>query len=62
LEIKYCLVMLRFFLHARGYSVVSEWHLICANAWKLQVVNAGFFAGALGGACIFNWLAEEFGA
>ena len=41
---------------------MSDWNLICGDAWKLQVVNTAFFVGALGGAVIFSWLAEEFGA
>lgn len=41
---------------------MSDWDLICGDAWKLQVVNTAFFVGALGGAVIFSWLAEEFGA
>lgn len=41
---------------------MSDWDLICGDAWKLQVVNTAFFVGALGGAVTFSWLAEEFGA
>lgn len=40
---------------------MSDWDLICGDAWKVQLVNMAFFLGELGGALIFSWLAEEFG-
>ena len=41
--------------------MVSEWDLICADAWMLHLGNMGFFVGWIAGSLIFGWLAEEFG-
>lgn len=45
----------------RGYSVVSEWDLICGDGWMQHLSNMGFFVGWIAGSLIFSWLAEEFG-
>jgi hypothetical protein len=40
---------------------VSEWGLICEEAWKQQAVNSGFFAGFLVGAGLFGTLSDTLG-
>mmetsp|Transcript_31916 Transcript_31916/g.90651 ORF Transcript_31916/g.90651 Transcript_31916/m.90651 type:complete len:560 (-) Transcript_31916:317-1996(-) len=45
----------------RGDSIVSEWNLVCADLWKQQAVNSGFFAGFLIGAGLFGTLSDKLG-
>ena len=45
----------------RDHSTASEWDLICGDTWKLQLVNSGFFLGALCGLILFQQVAEELG-
>jgi MFS family permease len=40
---------------------VSEWNLVCGEAWKQQAVNTGFFFGFLLGAGFFGWLSDYAG-
>lgn len=41
---------------------MSEWDLVCAESWKQQAVNSGFFGGFLFGAAIFGTLSDKLGA
>jgi len=45
----------------RADSIVSEWNLVCGEAWKQQAVNTGFFFGFLLGAGFFGWLSDYAG-
>eukprot|EP00191_Tetraselmis_sp_GSL018_P009447 CAMPEP_0177600314 /NCGR_PEP_ID=MMETSP0419_2-20121207/13552_1 /TAXON_ID=582737 /ORGANISM="Tetraselmis sp., Strain GSL018" /LENGTH=670 /DNA_ID=CAMNT_0019093289 /DNA_START=328 /DNA_END=2340 /DNA_ORIENTATION=+ len=45
----------------RGDSIVSEWNLVCADHWKQQAVNSGFFGGFLVGAGLFGVLSDKLG-
>jgi len=45
----------------RHDSIVSEWDLVCAESWKQQAVNSGFFGGFLFGAAIFGTLSDKLG-
>ena len=46
----------------RRQSIVSEWDLVCRDAWKAQATNSGFFLGFLIGAALFGFLADRCGA
>ena len=46
----------------RRQSIVSDWDLICRDAWKAQATNSGFFLGFLIGAALFGFLADRCGA
>ena len=46
----------------RRESIVSEFDLICGDAWKAQATNSGFFLGFLIGAALFGFLADRCGA
>mmetsp|Transcript_547 Transcript_547/g.1667 ORF Transcript_547/g.1667 Transcript_547/m.1667 type:complete len:553 (-) Transcript_547:68-1726(-) len=45
----------------RKDSIISEWDLICEDAWKQQVVNSVFFAGFMIGAGLLGSLSDTSG-
>ena len=40
---------------------MSEFDLVCADAWMVHLSSMGFFMGWMAGSILFSCLAQEFG-
>lgn len=54
-------LLTRLLLWHHADSLVARFHLICADAWKVQLLNSFMFAGAFVGSGLFGWMSDKYG-